>query len=147
MTSLTMLNCRFKWKSLQTWYFIFISALGVTYEVKISSQLGIHVKTKTKQLFEMQCYQIYASCKGWSTIGFGEAIKTLPWAVASLYLVVNVALVMFKGKDILRQVNKVKKITYQFIYMLSKRITFQTNRPHSCGATNSVWTTVSISIG
>ena len=41
----------------------------------------------------------------------------MPWAVASLYLVVNVALVMFKGKDILRQVNKVKKITYQLLYV------------------------------
>ena len=38
----------------------------------------------------------------------------MPWAVASLYLVVNVALVMFKGKDILRQVNKVKAVVHAY---------------------------------
>ena len=71
-------------------------------------------------MLKWQGYQIYASYKGWRTIGFGEAIKTLPWAVASLYMMVNIALVMFKGKDILGQVNKVKKTS--FMFMLSDRI-------------------------
>ena len=30
-----ILNCRFRWKNPQTWYFILVSALGVTYEVKL----------------------------------------------------------------------------------------------------------------
>ena len=63
------------------------------------------------QLFQIdppQCYQVYASIKGWATIGFSEAIKTLPWALATMYLMVNIALMIFKGKVILTNVNKVK---------------------------------------
>ena len=62
------------------------------------------------QHYPSQCYQVYASINGWITIGFREAIKTLPWALATMYLMVNITLMIFKGKVILSNVNKVKRM-------------------------------------
>ena len=45
------------------------------------------------------------------TIGFSEATNSIPWALASLYLSVNFALVMLKGKAMMGQINKVNEVT------------------------------------
>ena len=35
------MNCRFKWKSPQIWYFVLVSALAVTYEVNYPNEILI----------------------------------------------------------------------------------------------------------